>query len=145
MAAKKRTQASSAPAGFSRVENQLIGFWKPDQVGENIQGVIESAIRTPGKNGRTNLFYALRLTSDSGGSIVDNDGVIQDTVAGARVGVGGAMIANFMQGRIGQEVYLVYQGLGVAKKGRNAAKLYDCYERPSADGHQTSGEDDLPY
>ena len=45
------------------------------------------------------------------------------------VGVGGKTLATFLEEHIGQAVYIVYKGLGVAKKGQNAPKLYDTYEK----------------
>lgn len=141
---------AEVPAGFEQVETNLVGFWKPENPGSTLQGVVESVVTTEGQDGRPNQFYAVRLTSNTGGPIVNNDGQTLDTEAGARVGVGGAMLASFLKTRIGKEVYLIYKGLGSPKKGRSAAKLYDCYERPNADNgrgrsRNQQSDEDIPF
>ena len=116
------------PKSARKVDNGIIGFWKPDTEGQGIQGVVGHAVETAGRDGTTNNFFTLRVTTEESGPIVSSAGRTLKTEPGRMVGVGGRTLLNFLSERIGQEVVLVYRGLGDAKKGRNAPKLYDTYE-----------------
>jgi hypothetical protein len=133
MAAKKNARRSTAtahhPVGFRKVETHLAGFWKPEIVGQSIQGIVGEAVEVQGKDSRINVFYSLTLTSDQGGPIKGKDDKRIDTVPGQMIGVGGKMLLIFLRGREGKEVYITYTGLGPQKSGQHAPKLFDTFER----------------
>lgn len=126
----RRTNANgTAPEGFRKVETHLAGFWKPEIVGQSVQGTIGEAVEVQGKDSKVNVFYSLTLTSDQGGPIVGKDGKKIPTIPGQMVGVGGKMLLIFLRGREGKEVYITYAGLGPEKAGQSPAKLFDTFER----------------
>ena len=135
MAAKKKTGRAKGmgggPEGFRKVETHLAGFWKPEIVGQSIQGIVGEAVEVQGKDGKINVFYSLTLTSDQGGPIKGKDDKKIEMVPGQMVGVGGKMLLIFLRGREGKEVYITYTGLGPKKAGQNAPKLFDTFERES--------------
>lgn len=146
MAAKKRSTTNGAPEGFAEVDNSLIGFWRPDEVGQTLQGIVSHDIETKGAEGKPNRFYAIRITDpDRCQGITtssDEDETSEVTPERGRlVGAGGAMLLAFLAGREGQEVYLIYKGLGPKKGGKNPAKLYATYARgiDSATGEVIGG------
>lgn len=142
MAAKKNVKRStrsvahdavngtgSTPEGFRKVETHLVGFWKPEIEGQCVQGVVGEAIEQQGMDGKSNVFYSLTLTTDDAAPIKDK---LEKTITaseGQMIGVGGKMLLIFLRGREGKEVYIAYKGLGPAKKGQNAPKLFDTFER----------------
>lgn len=121
------------PDGFVEVDNSLAGFWKPTLPGQSIRGIVGHLIEAKSgrADGKMNRFYALRITDPKvSGPIVSGEGdKVIETEAGALVGVGGAIILSFLAEREGQEVYLVFKGMGRAKHGQNAPKLYATYAR----------------
>jgi hypothetical protein len=134
-ATKKKTKAinggasdNGAPAGFRKVDGTLLGFWKPDLAGEILQGVVGARIETPGSDGKPNVFFAVTLT-DSAMNIITSDDETINAPAGSTVGVGGKMLISFLEARTGQEVALVYRGLGKAKPRQSQPRLFDTYER----------------
>jgi hypothetical protein len=118
----------AAPKGFKKVETGISGFWKPTKAGHSLQGVVGHAVETKGADGKPNTFYMLRLKTDDSGPIATGAGKVVRAVEGMVVGVGGRTLQTFLGERIGQEVFLEYKGLGDAKRGQSAPKLYDCYE-----------------
>lgn len=135
MASKKKTASrrgvSAQPTGFRKVETHLAGFWKPELVGQSLQGVVGEAVEVKGLDGKLNVFYSLTLTSDQGGPIKGKDDKTVPTVVGQMIGVGGKMLLIFLRGREGKEVYITYTGLGPKKTGQNAPKMFDTFERDS--------------
>jgi hypothetical protein len=113
--------------GFKKVDNSLNGFWKPSAKGEGLQGVVTTRIEGKGADGNPNVFYALRITNAESGPIVGGDDKPIGVEPGMLVGVGGRTLHSFLGENMGREVALVFQGLGRAKRGRNAPKLYECY------------------
>lgn len=130
MAAKKakRNGHSTAPAGFTKVETHLAGFWKPEIAGQSVQGIVGEAVDVKGKDDKINTFYTLRLT-EHGGPIKTADDKKVEPEAGMMIGVGGKMLLIFLRGREGREVYITYTGLGPKKPGQNAPKMFDTFER----------------
>lgn len=120
-----------APKGFKQVDNSLGGFWKPSKGGEHLQGIVGHLIeaKSAQKDGKTNRFYAVRLTSADSAPIVNTDDKPITAEVGMLVGVGGAVLMTFLNDRMGKEVYLAYKGLGKAKRGQNAPKMYDTFEK----------------
>lgn len=138
--AEKQT-ANRAPSGFRKVETSISGFWKPTRVGQSIQGIVGHAVEVAGKEGQPNTFYTLKLTDENiGGQIATQDDKPVKPHKGMVIGIGGKALLTFLREREGKEVFLSYKGLGVAKKGQSAPKLYDCYERGEPDS-----EDDIPF
>ena len=138
MAARKKTKVrgrgtNNQPAGFRKVETHLAGFWKPEIVGQSIQGVVGEAIEVQGADGKVNTFYSLTLTDDSGGPIVGKDGKKVQISEGQMIGLGGKMLLIFLRGREGKEVYVTYTGLGPKKPGQSAPKMFDTFERETDD------------
>lgn len=128
MTPKKRS--TNIPEGFREVDNSLAGFWKPTTVGQSLQGIVGHMIEGKVTHGKPNRFYAIRITnSEVSAPIFDTNDKAVTPEGGEMVGVGGAVLMSFLAERIGQEVYLVYTGLGKAKKGQNAPKLYATYAR----------------
>jgi hypothetical protein len=121
----------NAPKGFKQVDNSLGGFWKPTKAGQHLQGLVGHLIEAKSsvRDGKPNRFYAIRLIGADSGPIVNTDDKEIPAEDGMLVGVGGAVLLNFLHERIGKEVYLAYRGLGKAKKGQNAPKMYDTFER----------------
>jgi hypothetical protein len=128
MATKKRS--TNVPAGFKEVDNSLSGFWKPSADGESLQGIVGHMIEARNKqneNGKPNRFFAIRLTAST--TIMDTSDKMVPGEEGDLVGVGGAVLVSFLADQIGKEVFLVYKGLGRAKRGQNAPKLYATYAK----------------
>ena len=145
MAAKKvaKTAASNGVgkgpgAGWTKVDTRVNGFWKPDTVGQFIEGVcvqrIEGApqVDSDGSPKKPNIYFAIRLSDDSSGPIKTTDGKILKVDAGHLAGVSGATLQLFLGERIGQAVHIVYKGLGKARPGQSAPKLFDTYEASPA-------------
>lgn len=135
MAAKKkatrarRSASNGAPAGFRKVETHLSGFWKPEIVGQSIQGIVGDPIEGTTTDGKANIYHSFTITEAHGGPIINKDGKkIKDEI-GMTVGVGGKVLLGFLGTHRGREVYLTYQGLGEKKPGQNAPKLYSTFER----------------
>ena len=135
MASKKKIVAE-APEGFVKVETSISGFWKPEGAGESLQGIVGAPVEVKARvdGEKPNTFYTLHLTSEEGGPIVSGEDKAIDMRKGMIVGVGGKMLATFLAAREGKEVFLIYRGLGKAKKGQSAPKMYDTFER------ETDGE-----
>lgn len=131
MASKKNRSNNNAPAGFKKIETRLAGFWKPEGEGEFIQGIVGSPIEARGADGKPNQFFPLRLTiAEQGLSVESSDGKpLEELAEGLMVGIGGKMLLGFLSDHVGKEVYLVYRGLGKAKPGQSAPKMYDTYAR----------------
>lgn len=126
--AKRSNGNGAAPAGFRKVDGNLSGFWKPDLPGEMLRGVVGNRIETTGSDGKPNVFFAVTLT-DTAMNIISSDDETINAPAGSTVGVGGKMLTTFLESRAGQEVALVYRGLGKAKPRQSAPRLFDTYER----------------
>lgn len=126
MAARKRT-GFPVPDHFKQVDNALSGFWKPTEQGHGIQGIVGPAIESKGADGRPNIFHTIRITVPESGPIVGAGDKPVETELGALVGVGGRTVQAFLASNEGKEVALVYKGLGRAKPGRNAPKLYETF------------------
>jgi hypothetical protein len=122
---------NGAPKGFRKVDGTLLGFWKPDLEGEVLQGTVGSRIEAAGSDGKPNVFFAVTLT-DTVMNIVTSDDETINAPAGSTVGVGGKMLITFLEARAGQEVALVYRGLGKAKPRQSAPRLFDTFEREGA-------------
>ena len=123
---------TSAPDGFRKVETNLAGFWKPEVAGQYVQGYVGEAVERVGLDGKTNVFYSLTLTTSDAGPVVPKGSKKAIEVSeGQMIGVGGKMLLIFLRGREGKEVYISYTGLGPAKSGQNAPKMFDTYERDS--------------
>src|SRR5574342_885853 len=109
------SEKNKIPPGFKKVEVSIAGFWKPEKVGQSIQGVINEAITTQGKDG-DNTFYTLTLTPDVDGEVhagpitkTDKDGndVPVKPASGMLIGLYGKMLLAFLRGREGREVHIV--------------------------------------
>lgn len=132
LAAEAVNGHSDAPEGFRKIETHLMGFWKPEKEGESVQGIVGEAVERVGLDGKPNTFYSITLTTDDAGPVkTREDNKTIKVTAGQMIGVGGKMLLVFLRGREGKEVYLRYAGLGPAKRGQNAPKLFDTYERES--------------
>lgn len=118
----------AAPKGFKKVETGISGFWKPTKGGSHsVQGVVGHAVETKGADDKPNTFYMLRLTTDEGGPIVTGQNKPVKMRVGMVVGIGGRTLQTFLHENMGREVYLEYRGLGEAKKGQSAPKLFDTF------------------
>jgi hypothetical protein len=128
MAARK-SEANGAPPGYRKVETRIGGFWKPKKKGDFIEGVVGHRVSTQGIDGKENSYYTFRLADDQCTSLESSDGKHLAADGGALVGIGGKTLLTFLEEHEGRAVYIVYKGLGIAKKGQNAPKLYDTFER----------------
>ena len=127
----------AAPKGFKKVETGMAGFWKPTKAGQHIRGIVGEAIETAGipvkdaegkmVPGKPNTFHTLRVLDEKSGPVQDSKEKALKVYEGMRVGIGGRVLQNFLTEYQGKEVYLEYKGLGVAKKGQSAPKLFDVY------------------
>lgn len=135
--AKKTTAAedfqTTAPAGYTKVETRIQGFWKPKDPGDWIEGVVGERVEMPGSDGKSNVWFTLRLATDECEHIENAKGEHVPAEGAMLVGIGGKTLANFMTSHVGLAVYIVYKGLGTAKKGQNAPRLYDTYEKGDAE------------
>lgn len=125
--------ANAAPKGFKKVETAIAGFWKPAKVGQSLQGVVGHQVETKGADGKANVYFVVRLTSEESGPIARNSdgkggGKAVKPAIGMLVGVGGRTLQTFLKEREGREVFLSYAGLGEAKRGQNPPKLYETFE-----------------
>ncbi len=128
MAARK-TNGGAPPAGYTKVETRIQGFWKPKKEGQWIEGVVGHRVEGAGADGKPNVYYTFRLATDECDAIETSDGKKVKAEAGMLVGIGGKTLATFLEDHEGKAVWMTYKGLGIAKKGQNAPKLYDTYER----------------
>lgn len=129
MASKKTATNGAAPAGYRKVETRITGFFKPKKAGDFIEGVVGHRAESQGADGKPNIYFTFRLADDQCTCIETGNGQKVKADGGMLVGVGGRTLATFLEEHEGQAVYIVYKGLGEAKKGRNAPKLYDTYEK----------------
>jgi hypothetical protein len=132
MMATKRKNGFPVPEHFKQVDNALAGFWKPTIEGQGIQGVVGHRVESKGPDGKPNEFYTLRITVAESGPIVAVGDKPIETEVGLLVGVGSRTVQAFLTSHEGQEVVLVYRGLGRPKPGRNAPKLFETYETTEA-------------
>lgn len=132
-AARAKSNGHAAPAGFRKIETHLAGFWKPEIPGQAVQGIVGEAVEVQGADGKLNTFYSLTLTTNDAGPIKGKDGKKVDVGEGQMIGVGGKMLLIFLRGREGKEVYLSYTGLGPARTGQSAPKMFDTFEKESDD------------
>jgi|HubBroStandDraft_2_1064218.scaffolds.fasta_scaffold00423_20 hypothetical protein len=128
MASKKRS-GFETPKGFRKVETGIAGFWKPTSPGQFIVGIVGHAVETKGTDGRPNVYFTFKLADDTSGPIETGDGKVVESEAGLNIGVGGKTLQTFLQDHVGQPVWIAFRGLGAPKKGQNAPKLYDAFER----------------
>ena len=142
MAAKKSAKANGAattkslgpaPKGYTKVETRLQGFWKPKKEGDWIEGVVGHRIESPGADGKPNVYFTFRLATDECTTIFTSDEKKVEAEGGMLVGIGGKTLATFLEAHEGKMVYLRYVGLGVAKKGQNAPKLYETFARDGSE------------
>lgn len=117
-----------APEGFTKIETNLIGFWKPEIPGQFVRGYVGEAVEKIGVDGKPNVFYSLTLTADDAGPFETREKRPIEATSGQMVGLGGKMLLIFLRGREGKEVYVSYTGLGPAKRGQNPPKMFDTYE-----------------
>jgi hypothetical protein len=129
--AAQAVNGGGPPEGFTKIETNLIGFWKPEQPGQFVRGYVGEAVEKIGVDGKPNVFYSLTLTVDDAGPFETREKKAVEATAGQMIGVGGKMLLIFLRGREGKEVYVSYTGLGPAKRGQNPPKMFDTYE---ADG-----------
>jgi hypothetical protein len=140
MAAKKNgakgngTYEPEAPEGYSEVKTNIQGFWKPETPGDWVEGIVGERIEGKGADGKANVYYSLRLADDSvhGPFMRTDEGGKSTKVeaeAGLLVGVSGATLRAFMAGQIGKPVYLIYKGMGKAKPGQSAPRLFATFAR----------------
>ena len=127
--ASKKASSNGAPPGYRKVETRIQGFFKPKKPGDFIEGVVGHRAESQGADGKPNVYFTFRLADDQCTCIADSEGKPMKTDGGMLVGVGGKTLATFLEEHEGQAVYIVYKGLGVAKRGQNAPKLYDTYEK----------------
>jgi len=88
-------------------------IWKPEKKGDELVGLLVAIEKNVGQNNST--LYTIQR---------------KDT--GENVGVwGSAVLDSRMKGiAIGEEVRLVYEGLGDKKPGKNPPKLWRVFHRP---------------
>lgn len=88
------------------------GIWKPETKDEELNGILVDIQHNVGTNSST--LYT-----------------VQDKKSGENLGVwGSAVLDGRMKGiSIGMEVRIVYKGLGDAKSGQNAPKLWQVFYR----------------
>jgi hypothetical protein len=131
MASKKRGNGASieTPKGFRKVETGISGVWKPKVPGQFIVGIVGHAVETKGNDGRANVYYTFKLADDTSGPIETADEKPVESEAGLNIGVGGKTLQTFLADHVGQPVWIAFRGMGTAKKGQNAPKLYDAFER----------------
>jgi hypothetical protein len=127
MAASKKQ--NGAPAGYRKVETRIQGFFKAKKPGDFVEGVVGHRTESPGADGKPNVFYTFRLADDQSTAIRDGDDKPVKADGGMLIGIGGKTLLSFLEEHEGQAVFIVYKGLGTAKKGQNAPKLYDTYEK----------------
>lgn len=127
--ASKKSSSNGAPAGYRKVETRIQGFFKPKKPGDFIEGVVGHRAESQGADGKPNVYFTFRLADDQCTCIESSDGKKLKADGGMLVGVGGKTLATFLEEHEGQAVYIVYKGLGVPKRGQNAPKLYDTYEK----------------
>jgi len=126
MAAKAKLPYTP-PKGYKKVETGINGFFKPKKPGDFVSGIVGHRVEVQGKDG-LNVFYTFVLADDTSGPIVDNEDKPVESDGGLNIGVGGKTLLTFLEAHVGQKVAVYFTGMGKAKKGRNAPKLYDCYE-----------------
>lgn len=128
MAAKRRATADATDrSGWRKVETGIAGFWQPDQEGDEIQGIVGERCEGKGHDGRPVIYYRLKLVDDACEQVRTNEGKKVMAKEGLVVGVGGAVLRNFLEEHKGAFVLLVYKGLGEKTKGKNAPRLYDAF------------------
>lgn len=127
MATKRAS--NGAPAGYRKVETRITGFFKPKKPGDFIEGVVGHRAESQGADGKPNVYFTFRLADDQSTAICDSDGKTLKVDGGMLVGVGGKTLLTFLEEHEGQAVYIVYKGLGKAKRGQNPPKMYDTYEK----------------
>lgn len=139
MAAKKNGKsvetAFEAPKGYRKVEMRINGFWKPESVGDWIEGVVGERVEQRGSDGKPNVFYTFRLADDDSvqGAIKKKDDAGNEVMVkpegGMLLGLSGRTLMPFLNDRVGQAVFLRYIGLGKAKPGQSAPKMYETFEK----------------
>jgi hypothetical protein len=127
VAGKGRTLAYKPPTGMRKVDTGIAGFWKPKDPGDTISGIVGHKVVGTYK-GKPNVYFTFKLADDTSGPIETSDGKNVPADAGMNIGVGGAALQTFLSDHVGQAVALFFTGMGTAKKGQNAPRLYDCYE-----------------
>lgn len=118
-----------APAGYRKVETGIAGFWRPRELGDEIEGIVGERCEGKGADGRAVVYFRMRLADDQCERIETDEGKRVKASAGLVVGIGGAVLRTFLGERQGHAVLIRYAGMGEARKGKNAPKLFDCYEQ----------------
>ena len=87
-------------------------YWKPEKKDDEIVGILVDVETGVGKNGST--MYTIEKTSDK-----------------STVNIWGSAVLDMrMKGiKIGEEVRIVYKGLGDKQSGKNAPKLWSVFHR----------------
>jgi len=127
MASRKIKGGFPVPESFKQVDNTLGGFWKPTEPGQGIQGVVGHRVETIGADKKENIFYTIKLTMLESGPIVGVGDKVVEVEMGMLIGIGSRTVQAFLAANEGKEIALVYRGLGKAKPGRNAPKLFDTF------------------
>jgi len=132
MAPPKASTKVKAPAGYREVDNALNGFWKPRSPGDFIEGIVGHRIDAV-VNGKPSVFFSFKLADDTCDCIESAGGKKVAPDAGMLVGIGGATLRTFLEERSGKAVYIVFKGMGNAKPGQSAPKLYATFEQGESD------------
>jgi hypothetical protein len=112
-AARKGPKPTALPDGYQSIG----GFhesWEPEKAGDNIegtwQGVREVMLKKP-MGERTSMRAAIVITEDG---------------VGHTVWESAALRALFDEAKVGDAVYICFDGLGAAVKGRSPMKMFTC-------------------
>jgi hypothetical protein len=143
MAPPKKNPLPYQPPKGGRLRNtELAGFFKPEKAGDAVHGVLGHRIETKGQDGRPNIFYTLRLAdvaenaaAESSGPLVTKHGKPVEPETDMLIGVGGKVaVARLDELEQGAPVSIYFAGMGEAKRGQSAPKLYHVYDYPAGEG-----------
>lgn len=124
-AAKKLPAAGNIPEGMTQLGGGYAPTWKPADVGEVLHGTVTSDVRTVEFTNRKKVKGKMvdEITERRVMEVTD----IDDDTRRFAVWESAALVELFDQvaeAGTGCAVYIRYDGLGEAKKGQNAPKLF---------------------
>lgn len=110
--------SANVPEGFKQLGGGYAATWKPEDIGDQLQGVISGLPReVEFRQGRKTVQRNVM-------EVTDDEGTRHAVWQSAALGALFDQVTDMGESAIGQGVFLQYDGLGRKKAGQNPPKLF---------------------
>lgn len=125
-------------AGKTKSVGGFLPIWKPLEAGEEVLAEYVKTETVPGmgegKKKREDFqSFVLRVKEDSNIHLIKSKTIAVPALAGVEFTVSGDVMANALKdAEAGQDYILIFSGMGEAKGGNNAPKLFEVHQLQAA-------------